>query len=126
MAKQERIATEKTTGRRYLVQRLDLRAGEVWCWGEVVGFRGLATKHGPSKTFKAAEVEIANGEKTVELVFALAIQRCQVEGRAWRITRGGNLRVGPTAEEAKAARDFNEALATELRKVPGVAALLGL
>ena len=41
--KKERIATNKETGKRYFVQRIDFQANRVYCWGEVSRYKSLKT-----------------------------------------------------------------------------------
>jgi hypothetical protein len=66
---EERTATVRATGRRYLVRYIDTHvrdqsgnivdaAVKVVCWGEVHSFRGLSAKHGPDKIFLASAVEV--------------------------------------------------------------------
>jgi len=62
-----RLAVVNETGRRYIVQQADFRAYEVMCWGEVVGYTGTATRHGPSKTFRLNKVHIVLADRTATL-----------------------------------------------------------
>lgn len=90
----DRIALHTPTDRKYLVQQVNRDYGVVFCWGEVEGFKGLRTYHGPSIQLPIAECQVAPCYKTEQLVTELAIQRCKVEGRPYWFTRGGNMRVG--------------------------------
>jgi hypothetical protein len=78
-----RIATVKATGARYLVQSLDFRANQAFCWGEVVWAQGSRTKHEESKRFALCDVEIAPVDKTPELcaeLFEQAVAGRQAAG----------------------------------------------
>lgn len=91
----DRIATEKATGFRYRVQRIDLRADEVWCWGEVLSRRGAATKHGPSKSFPRSAVDVTETTWTEDLAKALFDQT-----RDRLIATGARFRGSPHAKNA--------------------------
>jgi hypothetical protein len=56
-----RIATVKATGRRYIIQQIDFRAGKVHCWGEVVQtHERKGTRHEGAKAFILSAVDIQN------------------------------------------------------------------
>lgn len=94
-----RIATVNATGQRYIVQRLYLPlTGEkkCFCWGEVTSYRGLASKHGISKTFLLSAVTVAPAVKTtalLESLFSQNIEGLRKEGWVLQRTRGGNYKV---------------------------------
>lgn len=84
MSEPIRVATVKATGRKYIVQSLDMprsRAGDiideqikVYCWGEVIRYRGLESKHQGIKCFLRSGVDIAEVPKTEWLLKELFIQ----------------------------------------------------
>ena len=93
MNKQIRIAIEKATGRKYIIQQCELpKNGEtlVHVWGECMKTRGLQTQHEGSKTFRESEVEITEVEKTQDLLEELFQQAIKVKkemGGQWEIAR---------------------------------------
>jgi hypothetical protein len=72
-----RIATVKSSGHRYLIQRMSFEGSpKVHCWGEIHGYThsGSKTKHGESKTFLKSAVEISESPKTFDLIHDLFLQ----------------------------------------------------
>ncbi len=93
-----RVATVKATGKKYLVQFIDFRANKVVCWGELVTFRGLGTRHDGTKAFLLEFVEISpEMPKTDALVSELMEQMFaskRAEGHDLEVRRSnrGNIR----------------------------------
>jgi len=93
-----RIATVKATGKKYLVNYLDFRAGKAVCWGEVLSSRGVATKHGPTEVFALDEVTIGpEGPRTQALIdelFNQSVEARREQGRqvSVKVTPHGNIR----------------------------------
>jgi hypothetical protein len=69
--KRIRIATERATGARYVVQQVDFRAEQVHCWGGVVAARGASTRHNGSLSFPLAAVALGEVDKTEALALEL-------------------------------------------------------
>jgi len=94
MNKTIRTATEKATGRKYIVQQLEFpKGGEglVHVWGECIWVKGTNSKHEGSKTFKRSEVEIAEVEKTKSLLgelFQQALKVLRSQGADVYVARG--------------------------------------
>lgn len=90
-----RLATVKATGKRYVVQQMDLRRATpvVHCWGEVSSFRlPGTTKHRGSKTFILEAVDVTEVERTAELLTALwhqGLEALRAEGHGVHLSRTG-------------------------------------
>lgn len=69
-----RLATVKTTGKKYFVNFVDFRANKVHCWGEVERSKGLKTWHGPAKVFLLEAVDLSEVHKDGWLVQILVDQ----------------------------------------------------
>lgn len=121
-----RIATVTTTGQRYLVESryFGKRPGDedkVYCWGEVISFKGLASKHDGKKTFLASAVTVAEVDHTAQLLRELFDQRLKgLEDKGHvitrRTTRAGNVRVTDhgTPAQMAARRATNERILADL------------
>lgn len=101
MVAKTRIATVKATGKRYVVQSLELpkdprHAKKAHCWGEVVSYKGGSAKHGESKHFLLDAVDITEVERTPALLRALwdqGIESLRAKGHevVVRTSRRGNV-----------------------------------
>ena len=70
-----RLATVKSTGKKYVVNFLDFRANKVFCHGEVSkALQNGATTHGAGVSFPMTDVVLAEVPKTWELVDELFMQ----------------------------------------------------
>ncbi len=93
-----RVATVKTTGKKYLVSYIDFKADKVVCWGEVTSRKGFATKHDGTKAFLLDVVDIApEAPRTEALMIELVNQMLDgkiEEGHDLEVrrTRRGNIR----------------------------------
>jgi hypothetical protein len=90
MSKTIRLAAVTSSGRRYIVQKVDLApdgTGKVHCWGEVIKVeaRSFKTTHSPSVSFALADVVLSTEEKTAALCSALFAQMVDVRRAAGRI-----------------------------------------
>lgn len=54
----DRIATVKETGKRYIINRINFNTDMVYCYGELVSFKGLKRKHAHEKSFPLEAVDI--------------------------------------------------------------------
>ena len=95
-----RIATVKATGERFIVQRLyiaaDAKDSKCFTWGQLTSYKGLASKHAPSKTFLLSAVEIKEVRKTPALLAELMEQHVkdlETRGAIVHRTCGGNYKV---------------------------------
>jgi len=99
MSTKFRIATEKATGKKYLVNYIDFRADKVICWGEVTRAKGLRTWHAPNKVFMLEAVEIGpervKDAAFVDELFQQMVDGLKEEGHVLsdRTTRRGNRKV---------------------------------
>jgi hypothetical protein len=70
-----RLATVKSTGKKYIVNFLDFRANKVICHGDVSKATQFgATTHTGAVTFPLADVVLAEVVKTMDLVDELFMQ----------------------------------------------------
>lgn len=124
MAKTTRIATNKNTGERYVLDRIDSTRGIAHVFKGVESFkrnrRGrISWTYEKAIKVKADFLTWEDAELTVELLEELWLEtmaRKQAAGQNIRITRtrAGNLRavdLDAQAEAAEQTRLFNEALA---------------
>lgn len=88
-----RIATVKATGKRYVVQRIESWGDEkVFCWGECVSFRGLSAKFETGRAFLPGAVDVAEVDRTADLLASLVAQRIaglRAAGHVVSMTRTG-------------------------------------
>jgi hypothetical protein len=84
MSKQIRIATVKSTGRRYIVQQLCFRTNRVHCAGEVVRVHNLQTTHSASHAFAMGDVVVSETTKTQDLVLEL-FEQARAAARSGRL-----------------------------------------
>ena len=105
-----RVATVIATGERFLVQTLFIGAtpdqSRCNCWGHVTSFKGLASKHEKSRTFRLDAVKVDNVAKTPQLLGELLKQHIEYlrkEGYTIHVTRGGNYRIVAYPSVAKVA-----------------------
>lgn len=119
-----RVATVTATGRRYVVQQISFGKTDadhrVHVWGEVLAFTAnhatkLATnrKYDTAKKFVLSAVKVVDVEPTVVLFNALLEQTKEVRKAAGHLIVG-NTDYG-TEEQRAVRREFNQALAHELR-----------
>lgn len=77
-----RICTTKG-GDRYLVQQIDFRTRKVFCWGEVVSYKGNQRTHASSKVFNLDEVtveEITVTPVITEELFQQSVRKIKENG----------------------------------------------
>ena len=78
MSKMIRVATVKATGKRFVVQQLEFSKNpKAHCWGNLVEYKGLSSKHDPSISFDLKDVEISEVPRTIQLLDALFQQTAQ-------------------------------------------------
>lgn len=88
--KTTRILTVNATGKRYIVQRLELHSDDqaknfAHTWGELVSYRGLSAKLDGSKKFRMDKVTVTEVARTAELLDELFHQNIEAKREAGQL-----------------------------------------
>lgn len=103
-----RIATVKATGKKYIVQQWF--GGKVHCWGELVSYKGLSTKHGESKSFLEDFVTLETVDQNQSLVESLFAQAVQVKEEAGKtlVHHKNSVTVYDSPEHVEKVKEFRQ------------------
>ena len=75
MSKMIRVATVKATGKKFIVQQLEFSKNpKAHCWGNLLEYKGLSSKHEGSISFAMKDVEISEVPRTIQLLDAMFMQ----------------------------------------------------
>jgi hypothetical protein len=109
-----RVATVRATGKQYIVSRIAFSKNEakdpskVFCFGEVVSYRGVNARHEKDQSFLLADVDLKNNvartPALIEALFKQAIEGRRAAGHVLTTTRKGNVVDHGPPEQIQAAQ----------------------